>query len=90
MKLEKGRNSTRIGIRLNNQDILTLQEIAISRKLSFNAYLADRLHSLVEKYRSVPTSILTTDKQKLLVDLREKISAIEGKEPYDPRHVSLS
>ena len=100
MKLEKGRNSTRIGIRLNNQDILTLQEIAISRKLSFNAYLADRLHTLVEKYRSVPTingestgmgnrSVPTTDKQKLLVDLREKIAKIE-KKPYNPDTMNLT
>ncbi len=82
MELEKGRNSTRVGIRLNNEDILILQEIAKTRGMSFNGYLAERLHVLVEKYRSVPAingeATGTANR------------SVPAKKPYDPNVHNLT
>lgn len=95
MKLEKGHNSTRIGIRLSNEDIVYLQGVAKEREMTFNAYISDRLHNLVERirsvpaanptnptlveFRSVPTSIRSVPATKRLAKAREVLKQVEGR-----------
>ncbi len=90
----KGRNTFTITLRLKDDIKSELNNRASKKGMTLGVYLTDCINRSVHTMGSEPVgttncSVHTTDKQKLLTELREKISKIE-KNPYTPETMTLT